>query len=664
MNVLVLAMTACTGSGPGASGADSGCVPSPWYADTDGDGFGSGAATTSCVAPSGHVATSGDCDDTNPAVNPGAAETCNGVDDDCDGTVDPAGSGGSLTCYWDGDADGFGTTSATFVACSCDKPYASDPGDCDDTDSTIYPGADDTWYDDIDQDCAGNDDWDADGDGFDAGTTDTDDCDDLDPSVNPGATEICGNGVDDDCDGDAHGCGIVGNIHASDADLRIERDPDNDPRAWWGDQAIMAGDADGDGLGEIVSQIMYDSDAPEAYSSGYLLLEPPAEGVVHPDDVLVGSWIMNDRLWTLGGGEQPAVAGVDLDLDGHLDYAFSSMPDNYGPEARVDLWLGPASGTMNLDEGALTITSPPDPTAIGLTLGGPLALLEPPREGDDWVLAAGLLVSLEPGDARPLVALLGPQAMQGDEGWDDIVEVWSPGGDLEGSDQLEVADFDGDGIADIASCSRPAVDIDPPPGEVWVQFGPIEGDMTTADADVTLRGGPGATWFGRYITVVDRDAADGRPRLLVVQVSPDIDTPWMVFDVSTADNAGPDDAVAALATTDRYGVGIDVSDLGNLMADGGSYLGVSVAVDDVDEALAVLALPDSGVVEVSDADAMLWGDADGDFGHWSSGGQDLDGDGFVDVMVAEPGWDDTTDPYVDSQPWGRLVVFHGGPTGF
>jgi subtilisin family serine protease len=70
---------------------DEGCQTYTWYQDADGDGYGDSGFTTitsSPVAPSGYVAQAGDCNDANEAINPAASEICNGIDDNCDGTVD------------------------------------------------------------------------------------------------------------------------------------------------------------------------------------------------------------------------------------------------------------------------------------------------------------------------------------------------------------------------------------------------------------------------------------------------------------------------------------------------------------------------------------------------------------------------------------------------
>ncbi|MCF6132119.1 T9SS type A sorting domain-containing protein [Flavobacterium wongokense] len=67
-------------------------TPQPlWYLDADGDHYYTGAATPSCTSPGAGYTLSvlggGDCNDGNPAINPGAVEICyNNIDDNCDGS--------------------------------------------------------------------------------------------------------------------------------------------------------------------------------------------------------------------------------------------------------------------------------------------------------------------------------------------------------------------------------------------------------------------------------------------------------------------------------------------------------------------------------------------------------------------------------------------------
>ena len=59
------------------------------YQDNDGDNFGNPLIDSiSCELPIGFVEDNTDCDDTNPEIYPGAIETLNGLDDDCDQIAD------------------------------------------------------------------------------------------------------------------------------------------------------------------------------------------------------------------------------------------------------------------------------------------------------------------------------------------------------------------------------------------------------------------------------------------------------------------------------------------------------------------------------------------------------------------------------------------------
>ncbi|MBX2797594.1 MAG: putative metal-binding motif-containing protein [Myxococcales bacterium] len=62
---------------------------STYFADADADGFGDAATTLSaCSQPEGYVDNPADCNDDSDAAVPGGAEICDGIDNDCDGTVD------------------------------------------------------------------------------------------------------------------------------------------------------------------------------------------------------------------------------------------------------------------------------------------------------------------------------------------------------------------------------------------------------------------------------------------------------------------------------------------------------------------------------------------------------------------------------------------------
>ncbi|TRO63319.1 MopE-related protein [Christiangramia sabulilitoris] len=303
-----------------------------WYLDSDGDNYAISTVTT-CDSPGEGYTTNvlplTDCDDSNATVNPGATEVIDGVDNNCDGTIDEG--------FTDADGDG----------------YAAEVDDCNDTDVAINPGATEI-FDGVDNNCDGTIDegfTDADGDGY---AAELDDCNDADVAINPGATEIF-DGVDNNCDGtiDEGFTDLDNDGYAAEVDDCDDTDVAINPGA----TEIFDGvdnncdgtmdegftDADGDGYAAEVDDC---NDADVAINPGTTEI---FDGVDNDCDGLIDEGFTdldndgyaaevddcNDADVAINPGTTEILDGVDNNCDGTIDEGFTDL-DNDGYAAEVD----------------------------------------------------------------------------------------------------------------------------------------------------------------------------------------------------------------------------------------------------------------------------------------------------------------------------------------
>ena len=100
----------------------------------------------------GYTAGGGDCNDGDAAVNPGATEVCNGLDDNCDESTD---EGLLTTFHEDADGDGFGGPNTQLACTAPGAEWVEDGTDCEDSNDAVNPSATDTWNH-VDDDCDGD----------------------------------------------------------------------------------------------------------------------------------------------------------------------------------------------------------------------------------------------------------------------------------------------------------------------------------------------------------------------------------------------------------------------------------------------------------------------------------------------------------------------------
>ena len=280
-----------------------------YHPDTDGDGWGSATVSErACAAPDGWVTDGTDCDDTSDAMYPGNTESCDGLDNNCDGDIDE-GAEDLQTWFLDADEDGYGDAASGLGACSPPPGYVADASDCNDANTTIHPDAPET-------DCADPTDYNCDGS---VGAADNDldgasaceDCDDADPTRSPGAPEVCDElGRDEDCD-----------------TLVNDADPSRDPSTG----IVLYRDADGDGQGDITVTELACATAIGFVANAY-----------DCDD--------SDGSTFLGALE--ACDGVDNNCDGTTDESALDQPswyadidgDGYGTPSDVALGCGAPDG--------------------------------------------------------------------------------------------------------------------------------------------------------------------------------------------------------------------------------------------------------------------------------------------------------------------------------
>ena len=212
--------------------ADEGTDTNIYYLDSDGDGYGSANSIEACAQPEGYVVNNSDCDDNNPLVNPGQAELCDGIDNNCNNQADEETT--VTTYYLDSDRDGYGDVAVSIESCDFPAGYVENSSDCDDSDASINPGQSEL-CDGIDNNCSGQIDegltdevyyLDNDGDGYGNDSNSlTDctppngyvlragDCNDDNPEVHPDAEEACDD-IDNNCNGevDEDACSMISGV--------------------------------------------------------------------------------------------------------------------------------------------------------------------------------------------------------------------------------------------------------------------------------------------------------------------------------------------------------------------------------------------------------------------------------------------------------------------
>jgi hypothetical protein len=652
----ILVLAACTGKlddtaggddgGGNGGGSNGGGDDGGEDQDADGDGYDK----------------DDDCNDEDASIHPGAEETCDGIDENCNDEVDDGVETGIY--YPDLDGDGYGEDvpvedTAFFESAQrgCDPPdgYTIGGLDCNDEDPTINPDTTEVCDEkNIDENCNGisdnNDstvdsatkhyywpDHDLDGYGGDEYTPsylcdpttaypadNDDDCNDDEATVNPSWDEFCDDGVDNDCNGTIDICEVVGeySLERSEARKMIGEGAAN----MLGIAIAGVGDTNGDSFDDMLV-----AERPSSIAA-YLVLGP-----MTGRDVLSAftSATLTTTSGDAGAGSALSRAG-DLDADG-FDEVLVGAPfdDDAASDAGAFYAVeGPISGTVSLGS-SWKLSGVASGDASGSALAGGSDI-----NGDsiDDVLDGAPGAD---GGAGAVHLLYGPITGSASISAASDVTFEGTAGDAVGRSVAIAEDLDGDGNFDVATGAPGA---DSGAGAVYVFRGEFTpGSIDASAADGTLTGGTGDA-AGTAIAAPGDVDGDGLGDLVIGGPGhdgggTDRGAAWLVLGPATGSSAISSVAEATIeGETDSAGVGGSVagSDFDN---DGDQDVLIGALWPDGTGGEAYLFTgPVVGSLVGSDADLRFTPEAKVDrVGVTVAGSFDENGDGYGDFLIGAPG---------------------------